>query len=49
MTHHTYLALMTIIRLVKGIVSTCETWVRTEHNGSDVPSKTTTDRHLTEE
>jgi len=37
MTHRTYLTLMTIIRLTKGILNTCERWVREERFGPDKP------------
>ena len=49
MTHRTYLTLMTIIRLAKGILNACERWVREEFNGSDHKGDPSINQKVTEE
>lgn len=38
MKRHTYSLLMALIRLAKGGLSACETWVRMDYTGEDRPT-----------
>lgn len=50
MKRHTYSLLMALIRLAKGGLSACESWVRTENNGVAEPTgPPSTNQKVTEE